>query len=114
MKFFHRTTCQNAEQILREGFRDGRGTYLTDREWEGIWLWDRPDAAPGADGALLQVTLPSPIDMDQFEWVGESGLAEYREWLVPAALLNTGAHIAPMRALRMIVTKAKAIQKCCR
>ncbi len=35
---FHRTTAACAAAILREGFRDGRGRYLTDQEWSGVWL----------------------------------------------------------------------------
>jgi|GEM_PF-4515352 len=36
---YHRTIA--AAQILAEGFRDGVGTYLTDRVWHGVRLADR-------------------------------------------------------------------------
>jgi hypothetical protein len=38
MRFYHSTTTVAAEQILREGFRDGTGRYLTDHEFSGVWL----------------------------------------------------------------------------
>lgn len=86
---FHRTTAEKARRILVEGFRDGRGTFMTDREFEGVWLSDRPiDAASMAD-ALLRVTLSCPMhELEQFEWRDESGLMSYREWLIPASLVN--------------------------
>jgi hypothetical protein len=85
--FFHRTSGQKAERILANGFRDGRGTYMTDREFEGVWLSDRPlDANEGACGdALLRVTL-SRRDVAEYEWRDEG--KTYREWLMPAALVN--------------------------
>jgi hypothetical protein len=27
-------------------------------------------------------------ELEQYEWRAESGLASYREWLIPAALVN--------------------------
>jgi hypothetical protein len=39
---YHYTSAENAEQILREGFRDGEGYYLTEQLWRGVWLSDTP------------------------------------------------------------------------
>jgi hypothetical protein len=60
---------------------------LTDREWSGVWVSDRPlDNSEGASGeALLQIDIAEDL-LTAFEWVEES--KPYREWLVPAAVLN--------------------------
>jgi hypothetical protein len=39
---FHRTTKDAAAKILQDGFRNTTGRYLTDREWSGVWVSDRP------------------------------------------------------------------------
>ncbi|MFZ1188952.1 MAG: hypothetical protein WAO16_08215 [Pseudolabrys sp.] len=54
-----RTTKDAAAKILQGGFRDITGRYLTDREWSGVWVSDRPlDNSEGASGeALLQITI---------------------------------------------------------
>jgi hypothetical protein len=58
MHLFHRTRA--GLEILRGGFRDGRGSYMTDSEHVGVWLSDVPlDAREGAVGEwLLVVSLP--------------------------------------------------------
>jgi hypothetical protein len=94
MKLYHRTSAAVAKTILREGFRDGIGTYLTDRGWKGVWLSNVPlDTNEGAEGdTLLQVEL-SEVDIADFEWVEEG--KGYREWLVPARMI-------PLRSIRII------------
>ena len=99
MKLFHVTGNKNAEAILKEGFkegfrgirpgvRDGTGTYLTDREWSGVWISDKPfNDAHLSDGiALFAIEIPEE-DISEFEWVEEG--KPYREWLVLAALLDS-------------------------
>ena len=90
MKVYHRTF--HAAAILREGFLDATGTYLTGKEFSGVWVSDRPlDVNEGAEGDVL-LTLSIPVDVfEEYEWV-EDGKG-YRESLVPAAILN-GYHIA--------------------
>ncbi len=85
MKLFHRTPA--AETILREGFRDAVGYYLTDRLHEGVWLSTVPrDANDGAQGTdLLEVDIPEE-DVAPHEWIEEGH--PYREFLVPAAIVN--------------------------
>jgi hypothetical protein len=66
---FHRTSQGAAQAIERNGFRDGTGIYMTDQEWTGVWLSDRPvDANEAASGdTILRVAIPDDIDLDDFE-----------------------------------------------
>jgi len=87
---FHRTTSANAKAILAGGFKDGTGSYLTDRQWKGVWLSNVPlDCNEGAVGdTLLEVTLDlAEADLADYEWIEEG--KGYREWLVPARLINS-------------------------
>jgi hypothetical protein len=90
MILYHRTSATAAERILCDGFRDGVGPYLTPEEHSGVWLSNVPlDCNEGADGdTLLRVELPEQAIAD-FEWI-EDG-KPYREWLVPARLINEKA-----------------------
>ena len=60
---------------------------MTDREWSGVWVSDRPlDNSEGASGeALLQIDIAEDR-LRAFEWIEEG--KPFREWLVPAAVLN--------------------------
>jgi len=63
--------------------------YGTENPHSGVWLSDRPrDADEGAVGnALLRVELNiGDREIAQFEWI-EDG-KPYREWLIPACLIN--------------------------
>ena len=87
MLVFYRTTQAGAEQILRSGFHDHTARYLTDREWTGVWVSDRPlDNSEGASGeTLLQIEVEEPL-IAAYEWVKEG--KPYREWLIPSSVLN--------------------------
>ncbi len=90
LKLYHRTTAAGAQAILADGFRDGTGTYLTDREWSGVWLSNNPlDENEGTKGpVLLEVSVKATHrEMAQFEWIEEG--KPYREWLIPATFLNS-------------------------
>lgn len=93
LRYFHRTSAHAA--IAADGFRDATDRYMADREFSGVWLSDTPlDRNEGAHGdALLAVDLPAAVaaTLDVYEWV-EDG-KPYREWLVPAALLNDHAQV---------------------
>lgn len=57
---------------MQDGFRDGRGTYLTSREWEGVWLSDVPlDPTEGANGEdVLVIEMPDNV-VEEYEGVEE-------------------------------------------
>ena len=89
LEMFHWTHWEAAQAILKEGFRDGTGTYMTDHEHRGVWLTDtEDDPSQGAFGdTCLEVALDlAEEDIAGYEWIQES--FGYREWLVPAELLN--------------------------
>jgi hypothetical protein len=72
MKLYHRTTQLAAEAIMRAGFRDGRGFYMTSQEWEGVWLSSKAlDENEGAVGpVLLSIKIPQKT-VAQYEWIQE-------------------------------------------
>lgn len=81
MKLYHRTP--NPEAILREGFRDLRGSM----DLSGVWLSAVPlDIGEGAKGpTVLSIDIPEEELVD-FEVLEEG--KPYREWCVPADLVN--------------------------
>jgi len=67
---------------------------MTAMKHSGVWLSNVPlDANESVFGdTLLLVELDlSELEMSQYEWVEKE--KPYREWLVPAALLNAKARI---------------------
>ncbi len=93
MKCYHRTSREAANAILRDGFEDATGSYLTEHSYEGVWVSDVPlDPDEGADGdTLLSLNIEDKVFSD-YEWVeSDPQLREmkgYREALIPAAQLN--------------------------
>lgn len=91
MRLFHGTTIENANRILSEGFKDGEGNYGTSEWWTGVWLSNYPLDVNDTDRdleAMLEVALDvDEADLDEYEWVQEG--CAYREWLVPASVINT-------------------------
>jgi hypothetical protein len=85
MRLFHRTYY--ADTIIRDGFRDGEGFYLTTHRYRGVWLSNRPlDENEGAEGDIvLQVKIPEDV-VSEYEWIEEG--KPYREFLVPAEIIN--------------------------
>jgi len=77
--------------VLHTGFQNHRSNYLTDSEWEGVWISSKPldcnEGLPIKATVLLEIDLAlSESDIADYEWTEEG--QSYREWLVPAALLN--------------------------
>lgn len=92
MIYYHTTDA--ADDILAHGFRDATGSYMMiGLELTGVWLGDRPmDVNEGAKGdQVLRVEFRDDVDLREFEVI-EDG-KPYREWCVPAALINTEATV---------------------
>ncbi len=90
--YFHSTDA--AYVILRDGFRDGTGNYMfSGLTLTGVFIADRPvDCNEGATGAqVLAVELVDEVTIAEFELV-EDG-KPYREWCVPAEILNRHATV---------------------
>jgi hypothetical protein len=85
MKLYHPTT--HASEILRDGFGEMTGTYLTESDHSGVWLFDRAvdkRIGGGSDAVMLELEIPEPVVLP-FE--SPSGLP-YRQFLMPAGILN--------------------------
>jgi hypothetical protein len=97
---YHTTDAANT--ILAEGFRDTTGSYmLHDFELTGVWLADRPlNCNQGAKGdQVLRVELPDDLELREIVELDEDGnpaIGGYREWDVPAALINEHATVTLM------------------
>ena len=63
------------------------GVIGANRTFRGVWLSDRPlDDLDCIDGdTLLKIEIPEAL-LTEFEWIEEG--KHYREWLVPAELVN--------------------------
>ena len=88
MRLFHITSNANAEAILKEGFRGATGYYLTDQQHTGVWVSGEPFDGQYLNDANTLFAIEIPEDAtSEFEWVEEA--KTIREWLIPAALLNS-------------------------
>lgn len=90
MTLYHVTSKEAAIQIANEGFveSDFHGIAM------GVFLSDRPlDAGDGvalAADVIFVVTVPDDFDVHEYEVIEEGRPADaYREWLVPASLVNS-------------------------
>ena len=88
MKLYHRTYA--AEAILRDGFHDSKADFLTLEVNPGVWVTDRPlDEQNGALGnVVLTVSGVPEAEIAQFEWVRSRHPPPYRQFVIPADILN--------------------------
>jgi hypothetical protein len=87
--FYHRTNAHNAHAIIESGVRNSTGHFLNNRTWTGAWLSSIPIYSEhGAEGdALLMVKLEiDDQELARWEWAAEG--RSYREWLIPANIIN--------------------------
>ena len=98
--FYHRMNPVTAREIIDSGFSDTSGYFLNNRIWTGVWLSSIPvDNEEGADeDSFLMVKLDIPErELSRWEWVAEG--RSYREWLVPAAIVNRCAAVEMVEQL---------------
>jgi hypothetical protein len=108
-------TTEDPEQLLADGFSGGiedvliGGILLT-----GVWLADTPlDGNEGARGhEVLRVEFPDTVDLGRYEIVEEDGDMGYREWYVPAALIDTHARVTWLSEDEVAEVKARRWQSC--
>lgn len=77
----------HAAEILRDGFGERSGAYLTQSDHSGVWLYDRPldnRMGGGDEAVILEIEIPEPVVLP-FEWVMS---LPYRQFLMPATLIN--------------------------
>ena len=88
MYLYHRTYA--AEAIIRDGFRDGDAKYLMEDLHQGVWVYDEPlDEREGALGNVVLVVSGVPeAAVVEFEWVHPGPPQSFREFLIPADVLN--------------------------
>jgi hypothetical protein len=95
MLVYHITRPVVADVIDLEGFRDNTGTFLTEQEFSGVWVSDVPwDQSGFADSIIFEINVPDS-QLTEWEWIEEEA-NYYREWLVPASMLNA----VPRRRVR--------------
>jgi len=87
MRFYHRTTEKAMKNILKIGFRDATRQYMTLNKHTGVWISNVPWEIDGEAECLLGIDLSIDI-IKEYEWIEEE--KPYREFLVPAKLLNHG------------------------
>jgi hypothetical protein len=87
---YHRTAGENVDAILRDGFRDATGTYMTAIRHTGVWVtmerpWDMATGGTAGDDELLAIDIPYALSA-RYEWVEEG--KPYREALISGAELS--------------------------
>jgi hypothetical protein len=95
MRLYHVTRPEAVGRILASGFIDHTGYWGTTEERTGVWLSDKPLNGPSnivslPDGSemVFEVDLDlTEQELDEFERKAEV-YEGYREWLVPAILVN--------------------------
>ena len=76
--------------ILEHGFWDATGSYMmVGIELTGVWISDEPLNANEGFNVVLTIDLSDSVDLTEYEIIEE--LKPYREWCVPAGILNAGA-----------------------
>lgn len=105
--FYHRTNADNARAIIDGGFKNSSGYFLNNRIWTGVWLSSVPidsEAGEGKD-ALLMVKLGlDERELSRWEWTAEG--KSYREWLLPAAIVNRSATVETVNQLELSTVAA--------
>lgn len=104
--FYHRTNVNEGRSIVENGFKNSSGYFLGNRIWTGVWLSSVPlDCDPSKDEALLMVKLEiEPKNLSRWEWTSEG--KAYREWLMPASIINRCATVETVEDLSASIVAA--------
>ncbi|HZR84751.1 MAG TPA: hypothetical protein VFD92_26890 [Candidatus Binatia bacterium] len=98
VRLFHSTTEASAQRILSSGFVDGEGTYGMDlaEPLRGVWFSDVPldgnDFGRLGCTTILAVDVPTEV-VAAWEIVEEGAPKRYREWCIPAELVNARGRV---------------------
>jgi hypothetical protein len=88
VKVYHVAHTAAADEIMRHGFRDIETSVGTTPLWlAGVFVSDEPLAVTEGDD-VIEVVLPDSTPLENELVEADRG---YREWCVPAAVLN-GCH----------------------
>jgi hypothetical protein len=83
---YHRTSTEIARTIIAEGFRDSAEFFENTRTWTGVWFSSSPHTADDGEVALRVRLDIEEQELASWEWTGEG--RDYREWLIPANIVN--------------------------
>lgn len=102
--FYHRTDADSARAIIDSGFKNSSGYFMSNRIWTGVWLSSiSVDSAAG--DAVLKVKLEiDERELPRWEWAAEG--QSYREWLLPAPIVNRCATVEMVNQLDLSVAAA--------
>jgi hypothetical protein len=109
---YHSTTESAAAQIEREGFKDFVAHYGMSVRVKGVWISDRAlDQNEGCKGEVV-LRLTARIDLSRLARyeVREEGKL-YREWCIPASVVNRSFSIARLEAVAAREPKRKAAKE---
>ena len=85
MRVYHLTVRTTAAVIMTDGFKDSTEKYVSDFEWRGVWVSERPSSPDASGDTILTLDIPEHI-FATYEWIYEGGTE--RGSLIPAAVLN--------------------------
>ena len=93
--FYHGTSAAVADQILVSGFRDAPALWGNDGAIAGIWVSNAPVIATYGEVCLRLTFTLLPSFFDDYQVVLEDPTTGpgYREWVLPANLINQYANI---------------------
>jgi len=87
--YYHRTNRHAAEAIMQEGFRDVSETLETGSTARGTWFTNSLASGASVPVALGDVVVAVELPVDVAEQYFHTEDQNYREYLIPAAILNS-------------------------
>ena len=91
MILYRNTSSAAAAEILRDGFRSASEGYMVGHQ-SAVWLSDRPlDESDGSFGEVVLTVIMMLTEAKLAEYEVTDAERGYREWLVPAPIVNAHA-----------------------